>query len=125
MVKNKELFASYLSLFTSTGTIFCCALPALLVSLGMGATFAGLVGTFPQIVWLSENKLLVFSISGLMIALSAFITYANRNAPCPIDPKKALVCKVSRKWAIRLLIFSGLMWLTGFFFAFLAPLLFF
>lgn len=125
MVKNKELFASYLSLFTSTGTIFCCALPALLVSLGMGAAFAGLVGAFPQIVWLSENKLLVFSISGLMIALSAFITYANRNAPCPIDPKTAIACKVSRKWAIRLLIFSGLMWLTGFFFAFLAPLLFF
>ena len=124
MVKNKELFASYLSLFTSTGTIFCCALPALLVSLGMGAAFAGLVSTFPQIVWLSENKLLVFFLSGSMISLSAFNTYANRNAPCPIDPEKALACKTSRKWAIRLLIFSGLMWLTGFFFAFLAPILF-
>jgi len=124
MVKNKELFTSYLSLFTATGTIFCCALPALLVSLGMGAAFAGLVGAFPQIVWLSENKLLVFSLSGLMISLSAYITYANRNEPCPIDPKKALACRTSRKWAIRLLIFSGLMWLTGFFFAFLVPMLF-
>jgi len=123
LVKNKEILASYLSLFTSTGTIFCCALPALLVSLGLGATFAGLVGAFPQIVWLSENKIIVFSISGIMITLSIVLTYYNRNASCPIDPVKAQACKVSRKWSIRILIFSVSMWLVGFFFAFLAPII--
>jgi hypothetical protein len=125
MLKNKELLISYLSLFTSTGTIFCCALPSLLVAIGMGASFAGLVGAFPQIVWLSENKMIVFTLSGLMILLSAFITYSNRNAPCPIDPKKALACKYSRMWSIRLLFFSGLIWIVGFSFAFVAPLIFF
>ena len=119
----KTLFVSYLSLFTSIGTIFCCALPSLLVSLGMGAVFAGLVGAFPQIVWLSENKLLVFLISGAMILMSSLIIYVNRSAPCPIDPDQARACKVSRKWSIRILVFSVLMWLMGFFFAFLAPLI--
>ena len=32
-----------LSLFTSVGTLLCCALPALLVTLGMGAALAGFV----------------------------------------------------------------------------------
>ena len=41
MIKNKSLIAPYLSLFTSFGTVFCCALPSLLVSIGMGAAFAG------------------------------------------------------------------------------------
>ena len=123
MPGHKTLFVSYLSLFTSIGTIFCCALPSLLVSLGMGAVFAGLVDAFPQIVWLSENRLLVFLISGAMILMSSLIIYVNRSAPCPIDPDQARACKVSRKWSIRILVFSVLMWLMGFFFAFLAPLI--
>jgi mercuric ion transport protein len=31
---------SYLSLFTSLGTLLCCALPSLLVLFGLGATVA-------------------------------------------------------------------------------------
>ncbi len=119
---DKNLILSYLSLFTSFGTIFCCALPALLVSIGMGAAFAGLVGAFPQIVWLSENKLLVFILSAVMISISAFILYLNRNAPCPIDPTKAKACKFGRKWALRLISLSIFFWIIGFSFAFIIPL---
>ncbi|MGH1467728.1 MAG: hypothetical protein ACRBBP_02465 [Bdellovibrionales bacterium] len=121
MIKNKSLLTSYLSLFSSFGTIICCALPSLLVSIGMGATFAGLIGIFPQIVWLSENKILVFGVSGLMILGSGLLTYWNRNAPCPIDPDLARACITSRKWSIRISVFSGLIWLTGFLFAFVTP----
>lgn len=120
MINDKNLLTSYLSLFTSIGTIFCCALPALLVSIGMGAAFAGLVGVFPQIVWLSEYKSLIFGISGLMILTSASLTYLNRNAPCPIDEDQARACKISRKWSIRILVLSAIIWSVGFFFAFLA-----
>lgn len=35
----------YLSLFTSLGTLLCCALPSLLVALGLGATVASVVLT--------------------------------------------------------------------------------
>ncbi len=121
MVKDKNLLLSYLSLFTSFGTIFCCALPALLVSIGMGAAFAGLIGTFPQLIWLSENKLLVFLFSGIMISFSSILLYLNRNAPCPTDPKKAKACTVGRKWSIRILIFSAILWFTGVLFAFILP----
>ncbi len=118
---NKSLGLSYLSLFTSLGTIFCCALPALLVSIGLGATFASLVGVFPQIVWLSEHKVLVLSLSGVLIASSFILLYLNRNAPCPIDPDLAKACRFSRKWSIRILVLSSVFWFIGFAFGVIAP----
>ena len=44
------------TLLASTATLVCCVLPAVLVSLGAGAVLAGLVSSFPQLVWLSEHK---------------------------------------------------------------------
>lgn len=119
-MKDKSLILSYFSLFTSLGTILCCALPVLLVTLGLGATFAGLIGAVPQIVWLSEHKVMVFIISGGLIGTSALLTYLNRNASCPIDPDEARACKISRKWSIRILAVSAFIWCVGGFFAFLA-----
>ena len=81
--------SSYLSLFASTGTLVCCALPSLLVALGMGATMAGLVSAVPQLIWLSQYKAYVFAISGVLILGSAILQYNARNAPCPIDPAQA------------------------------------
>ena len=42
MSDYRHRLTSYLSLFTATGTLLCCALPSLLVTLGLGATLAGL-----------------------------------------------------------------------------------
>ena len=56
-----------LSLFTSLGTLLCCALPALMVTLGMGATLAGLIGFFPYITSISDYKEYTFLVSGIFI----------------------------------------------------------
>ncbi len=122
MKMNK--FAAWISLFASTGTLFCCALPSLLVVLGMGATMAGLVSTFPQLIILSQYKGVVFICSGLMMAAAAFFQYQSRNAPCPIDPVQAQACTTSRVWSFRILAFSILLWSVGVFFAFIAPRVF-
>ena len=116
---NKNLFVSWLSLFSSFGTLICCAIPSLMIALGMGAAFAGLIGVFPQIIWISDNKQIVFAISGLLILGSLLWLYAVRNEPCPIDPDQARACKFSRKWSIRISIASAIFWLVGFAFAFL------
>ena len=42
-------FQPFLSLFTSVGTLFCCAIPALFVLLGAGASFASLTNKFSSI----------------------------------------------------------------------------
>jgi hypothetical protein len=38
---------SFLSLFTSLGTLLCCALPSLLVLFGLGATVATVLSEVP------------------------------------------------------------------------------
>ena len=116
--------SAWLSLFTSTGTLVCCALPSLLVVLGMGATMAGLVTAVPQLVWLSQYKAWVFSGSGIMIFIAAALHYRSRNEPCPIDPKKAKACISARKWSFGVLVLSGVLWGIGAFFAFVAPYVF-
>lgn len=67
---------SYLSLFTSFGTLLCCALPSLLVLLGLGATVASFLSAVPSLVALSRHKMWVFAVSGLLIASNMFYVYA-------------------------------------------------
>ena len=113
--------APWLSLFASTGTLLCCALPALLVTLGMGATLASLVTAFPQLIWISQYKGLVFSTSAVLMALAAYGHYRARNLPCPLDEQQARACSRSRRWSLIILALSGFLWLVGAFFAFAAP----
>lgn len=121
----KHLLPSSLSLFTSAGTLVCCALPALFVSLGMGATLAGLTSTFPAIIWLSRYKLWVFGIAAVIITIAGIIMWRARNMPCPSDPKQAKACNFLRKlswwiWGVSLASYG-----VGVFFAFIAPKLLF
>ena len=58
---------SFLSLFTSLGTLLCCALPSLLVLFGLGATVATVLSEVPWLVALSHHKHWVFIVAGLLI----------------------------------------------------------
>ena len=62
MIKIKESLLSFFGLFTSVSTILCCALPIILVTLGMGAVFANLTASLPFITWLAERSLYLFTI---------------------------------------------------------------
>jgi hypothetical protein len=118
---SSSLIASVLSLFASSSTLICCALPALLVAVGAGAALSGLVGAFPQIVWLSEHKVSLFIFAGLMLAASGVLQWINRNAPCPIDPALRDACLRTRKVSLRVYWVSVGIYLVGGFFAFVLP----
>ena len=120
-ISLKETLAPTLSLFASASTLVCCALPALLVTLGAGAALAGLVGEFPQLIWLSTYKLYVFAFAAFMLTVAGVMQYRARNAPCPIDPAQAKACTRLRRISLGIYIFSVAMFLTGGFFAFIAP----
>lgn len=115
-----QKIASTLALFTSFGTLLCCALPALLVTLGLGAALAGLVNEVPQLVWFSENKDYFFVFSALMLSISGFALWKTRNAPCPVDPDKAKACGRLRKVNIWVYSVSIAIYVIGFFFAYIA-----
>jgi hypothetical protein len=119
LVKTKHL--SLLSLFTSGGTLICCALPALFVSLGAGAVMASVVTSVPQIVWFSEHKLGVFIFAGVMLSISGFLQWKARSLPCPSDKELAELCNRTRANSLRIYIFSVSIFLIGGFMAFVAP----
>ncbi len=123
--RTKNTLLPSLSLFTSVGTLVCCALPALFVTLGAGATLASLVSVAPWLVALSKYKVWTFGVSGLVIVLAGIMQWRSRNAPCPIDPQQARACKRLRKinqWVYGL---SAVIWCVGAGFAFIAVHIFY
>ena len=120
MLKRLLPFAT---LFLSLSTLVCCALPALFVTLGMGATFAGLLGLFPQLIWFSEHKAVVFLAAGVCLAGSVVLRMTVAKA-CPVDPALAAECMRARKVSSAILAVSLGAYFVGGFFAFVAPLFF-
>lgn len=111
--------ASWLTLLTSLGTLVCCALPILLVTLGMGAAVAALTSAVPILITLSKHKEWVFALSGLMLLLTGWLIYRNGRA-CPADPRQAAACERAQHWNRRVYWASVIVWGAGFFAAFLA-----
>lgn len=72
---RKNPWLSYLSLFTSLGTLLCCALPSLLVLFGLGATAASFLLASPWLVTLARHKVWVFALSGGLIASDFLYIY--------------------------------------------------
>lgn len=111
----------FLTMLTSGSTLICCAIPAILVVLGAGSVVAALVGTFPQLVWLSEHKIWLFGFGGLMLGLSRYFSIRSQNS-CPIDPALADQCKKTKQWTTILWWVSAVIYVIGFCVSYLIPL---
>jgi hypothetical protein len=121
--QRSSFITSLVALFASSGTLVCCALPALLVAVGAGAALSSLVSAVPQLVWISEHKLGVFSFAAMMLAFAGALQWRNRNAPCPVDPALRDACLRTRKVSLRVYLLSVALFLIGGWFAFIQPLL--
>lgn len=115
------LWSSLATLLASSSTLICCALPALLVTLGAGAALSTLVSAVPQLVWLSEYKEALFSGAGLMLATGGVLQWHTRYAPCPADPALGRACLRTRRAALRMYLLSLTIYLVGGWFAFVLP----
>lgn len=113
----KDKFIGTLGLFTSFGTLICCAIPSTLVLLGFGATLAGFIGEFPWLTWPSENKGIVFGVSLTMLLIS-FVSM--RNQSCPIDQKE--YCGDLKRKVRPVLFVSLIINCVGLFYAYGLPL---
>ncbi len=112
-LRNREgVGFGVLALFTSVGTLLCCALPIVLVTLGLGSVVAALTLQVPFLVTLSEYKLAMFVVSGLFLALAAWFVW--RPQACPADPGLAARCAAANVWGKRVLWVAAGLWLTGF-----------
>ncbi len=115
------VWSSWMALFASSGTLVCCALPALLVALGAGAALSTLVSVVPGLVWISEYKEAMFAAAGVMLALSGALQWQNRFAPCPVDPALRNACLRARKTSARVYAASIAVYAVGGWFAFVQP----
>ena len=109
-----------IALLGSVGTLLCCALPALFVSIGAGAVMASLVTNVPQLVWLSEHKISLFIFAAIMLVISGATTWINRRTPCPLEPRQAKLCMRVRRFAAGVFFTSLALYAIGFYFAFVA-----
>lgn len=99
----KKLF-DFLTLFGSFGTLICCALPATLVLIGSGAAVASAVSAFPELVWLSQNKLWIFLVAGFFLAINPVLSWALAKRAgrlaldCPLEPGLNEACQTAKSW---------------------------
>jgi Zn-dependent protease with chaperone function len=121
LTRNAALSAA--ALVTSSATLVCCVLPAVLVAFGAGAALAGLVTAVPQLIWLSEHKLLVFGVAGVLIAVSGVALWYARSLPCPADPAAARSCQRLRRLSSVLYGLAVGSFALGAAFAFVLPIL--
>ena len=114
----------WIILFTSVGTLLCCALPIMLVGLGMGAVVAAMASNLPFLITLSLHKSWVFTGSCLLLFLGGWLLYRPGRI-CPTDPELAILCTKAYMWNCRLYWISVGVWCVGFFFAYIAEHLFY
>ena len=119
---RRAALLNYFSLFSSFSTLICCALPSILVLLGLGTTVASLLTATPWLVSLSRHKIWTFSIAGTLIAASFVMTYViaprlQKGEVCAADDPTT--CGEVSKLSRVILWGSALIWSGGFFVAYL------
>ena len=119
--KKETSRVGIITLLASSNTLICCALPALFVALGAGATLASLTNIFPQLIVMSQYKVYI-SIGTLLILFIAgiFIKKAE-SLPCPIDPTLRNICLKTRKRSKVFFYASVIIFLSASFFTYLLP----
>lgn len=83
--------ASSAALLLTAGTAICCAVPILLVALGLGSAVAAMTSAAPWLVALSRYKLWIFAGAALALILAGVLLYRPGRS-CPADPDLARAC---------------------------------
>jgi mercuric ion transport protein len=118
-VDLKQTGLSWLTLFASSGTLICCALPIILVTLGLGAIVAALTSSFPFLITIAQHKTWVFAGSGALLLLSGWLMF-RPGRTCPADQELGRLCDQTQVWNRRIYWTSATLWVIGFFAAYLA-----
>ena len=118
----KEKAISVLTLFTSSGTLLCCVLPAVVATIAGGAAVSSMLSVFPFLIPLSMNKGWIFIIAAILIALNGYLVFKpNQKVACDVDEDG---CDVTGRFNKRMFYISGSVLAVGAFFAYaLVPIL--
>jgi hypothetical protein len=121
MIRVKENLPSLVALLASSSTLICCALPALLVLLGAGASLANFITIFPFFIVLSKNKILISIIATVTLSLAGYLNYKTYHMPCPADPTLSKQCMQTRKRSVYIYIISVFIFIFATIFTYVLP----
>ena len=113
--------ANLISLFASSSTLICCALPAVFIVIGAGATFASIISIFPFLVVISKYKVSITLASLLILVFAGYINYRTYYLPCPADPELGRICLQTRKRSRSIYYFSVILFTFATIFTYLIP----
>ena len=120
----RDKVLSILTLFTSSGTLLCCVLPAIVATIAGGTAVGSMLSIFPWLIPLSKNKDLIFAGAGILIAFNGYMVFKPTNKlACDIDTGE-VGCEITGKFNKRMFYTSAIVFLTGGVFAYtLVPIL--
>jgi len=118
MMKNfKEKIVSFLSLFGSSATLFCCALPATLSIIAGGAAVGSLISIFPWLIPISKHHNWIFLIAGILLCVNGIFVFSPKGkVACSITGGKG--CEVAGSFSNWTFWISIVFYGIGVFFAY-------
>ena len=113
--KDNSFKIGIITLLASSSTLICCALPALFILMGAGATLATLVDFFPQLILISKYKIYI-TVSTAIILIAGILLRKSSLLPCPTDPVLRDTClNIRKKSKIIYKISVGIFFFASFF----------
>ena len=109
--------SSFLALFTSTGTLLCCALPATIAAIAGGAAVGAFASTFPWLISISHYKGWIFSVALVLIVFSGILTFRpHGKLACSVTGGKG--CQTASSFSRAMFWISVIIYIIGFSFAY-------
>ena len=121
-MKDKAL--SVFTLFTSSGTLLCCVLPAVVATIAGGAAVSSMLSAFPFLIPLSMHKEWIFAIAAILIAVNGYMVFKpNQDVACDVEAGED-GCDITGRFNKRMFYISATVLAVGAFFAYaLVPIL--
>lgn len=113
----REKITSFLSLFGSSATLLCCALPATLSIIAGGTAVGALLTTFPWLIPLSRYHNWIFLVAGILLLINGiFVLSPKGKVACSITGGKG--CEVAGSFSKWMFWISIVLYSIGVFFAY-------
>ncbi len=121
---HKEKITRILLLFASSSTLICCALPILLTSIGLGSVLISMVESLPFLPHITQNKDYLFMAIFLLLGINYWWVFKkdSKVIACDIaglDKQASTPCEEGKSFSKVILWISIIIYMVGFFFAYL------
>ena len=120
----KDKVLSIFTLFTSSGTLLCCVLPAVVATIAGGAAVSSMLSVFPFLIPLSMYKEWIFGVATILISINGYMVFKpNQEVACDVDAGED-GCDITGRFNKRMFYISSTVLALGAFFAYaLVPIL--